>query len=130
MYRKIMMKNLMPLIFLLLISQTAVGQNLVLNPSFEDIIENTPRWSGNALSFNKRIKHWDSPTQGSPDILFVNSLDKMHPKRPKVDLSKYTPRTGRFMIGIKTYGCQTNTLHCKEYVQIERTTSCWGTIFF
>ena len=113
------MKNLIGLMFFLLIGELAECQNLISNPSFEEINEITTRWSGTFSAFNRRIKYWDSPTQGSPDILFINYLDKMTPKRPKVDLSHHTPRTGKFMIGLKTYGCETNTLHCKEYVQIK-----------
>ncbi len=50
-------------------------------------------------------------------MFYVGSLSKMFPKRPKVDLTGYKPRTGEFMVGIKTYGCEHNTLHCKEYIQ-------------
>lgn len=102
----------------MVIGETVASQNLILNPSFEEVTEITTRWSGTYADFDKRMKYWDSPNQGSPDILFVKALNKMHPKRPKVDLSNHLPRTGKFMVGIKTYGCN-NTPHCKEYVQIK-----------
>jgi len=106
------------LLVLSLFYYSTESQNLVHNPSFEEVYEVTNRWSGTFSVFNRRIKYWNSPTQGSPDILYIESLGKMHPKRPKVDLTKYRPRTGKFMVGIKTYGCETNTLHCKEYLQM------------
>ena len=113
------MKRLVVIVVLLVAGKAIESQNLILNPSFEEVNEITTRWSGTCFDFNKRVKHWDSPTQGSPDILFVKVLGKMFPKRPKVELLGHLPRTGEFMVGIKTYGCKTNTLHCKEYVQIK-----------
>ncbi len=111
----------MRFLFLLLILPWQIGhtQNLVPNPSFEEVTEITNHWSGTFSKFNRRIALWDSPTQGSPDILFIKTLDKMHPKRPKVDLAPHQPRTGKFMLGIKAYGCASRTLHCKEYIQVK-----------
>ena len=113
------MKKLVSVIILLVIGNFLKGQNLIVNPSFEEVNEISTRWSGTGSAFNRWIKHWNSPTQGSPDLLFTGTLGKMFPKRPKVDLIAHTPRTGNFMVGIKTYGCETNTLHCKEYLQIK-----------
>lgn len=69
--------------------------------------------------FNWNMKFWDSPTQGSPDILFLDYLGQMFPKRDLVDLSTYTPRTGKIMLGIKTFGCPSNSSPCKEYLQVK-----------
>lgn len=97
----------------------ACGQNMVGNPSFEEVTEITNRWSGTFSKFNRRMKKWTSPTQGSPDIFFDKNVDRMFPNRPFVEIKNYQPRTGRLMVGIKAYGCATSTLHCKEYLQIE-----------
>jgi OOP family OmpA-OmpF porin len=113
------MKNLLFFVLLVLTVTSVTGQNLVPNPSFEDIPAPTTRWSGTHFAFHRNINLWTSPTGGSPDVLFVEYLGQMFPKRPKVDLSPYQPRTGDYMIGIKTYGCATNTLHCKEYLQVK-----------
>jgi len=102
-----------------LLSTTGITQNLIANSSFEEVTEITNRWSGTFSAFNRRIAHWDSPTQASPDILYIGTLGKMFPKRPKVNLKAHRPRTGKFMIGIKAFGCLTNNLHCKEYLQIK-----------
>ncbi len=112
------MKKIMCLFFFLGSFQFATSQNLIPNPSFEEVNEIVPYWSGTFSKFNRRIKTWSSPTQGSPDILFYKLLDKMFPKREKVDLGKHLPRTGKLMVGIKTFGCLTNTMHCKEYLQV------------
>jgi len=71
------------------------------------------RWSGTAYKFNIKIKQWNSPTQGSSNLLYTRFLSKMQPHRQKVRFKNYQPQTGKFMMGIKTYGCQTRTLHCK-----------------
>lgn len=104
-------------ILLFLTTGKSYGQNLVNNPSFELVNSVDAKWSGTASKFNRNIKQWNSPSQGSPDLLYIKFLHKIHPKREKISLKNYTPRTGKFMVGLKTYGCQTNTLHCKEYLQ-------------
>ena len=93
--------------------------NLVPNPSFEDSTTQTMRWSGTQMAFNRNIRNWTSPTGGSPDVLHEDLLGQMFPPRPLVNLAPYKPRTGSFMLGIKTYGCATMTLHCKEYIQVQ-----------
>lgn len=113
------MKELLLVVLFIIIGETNYCQNMIPNPSFEEETVITKHWSGTLFAFNRRVKQWDSPTQGSPDILFVNSLDKMFPARPKMDLSGYHPRTGSFMVGIKTFGCVSSTSHCKEYVQVK-----------
>jgi OOP family OmpA-OmpF porin len=116
------MKKIIAVITLVVIGQTLCSQNLISNPSFEEVHEIVSRWPGTYIAFNKRIKHWTSPTQGSPDVLYVRHLDKMFPPRPKVDLSSHRPRTGKFMVGIKTYGCGSSKAHCKEYLQMKLKT--------
>jgi len=109
------------IILFLSITCSSFCQNLVPNSSFEEVISSSNRWSGTASKFDAKIKHWNSPTQGSPDLLDVKHLAEMFPARPLVDLSLYQPRTGNYMIGIKTYGCISRTLHCKEYIQVKLT---------
>jgi len=112
------MKNIAIIFMLFFLNVTCLrGQNLVNNPSFELVNEVDARWSGTASKFNRKIKQWNSPTQGSPDLFYTKFLRKMYPPRAKIRLKNYSPRTGKFMVGIKTYGCQTRTLHCKEYIQ-------------
>ena len=116
------MKKIIAIIALVAIGPTLCSQNLISNPSFEEVHEIVSSWAGTYTIFDKRIKHWTSPTQGSPDLLYVRHLDKMFPPRPKVDLSSHRPRTGKFMVGIKTYGCGSSKAHCKEYLQMKLKT--------
>lgn len=116
-----MTKSSLVILFLLINIVVCSSQNLVPNPSFEETKQALKRWSRDAGMFNASLVGWNSPTQGSPDLLNLNLLSEMSPPRPKVDLTPYKPRTGDFMVGIKTYGCngRSRTLHCKEYVQIK-----------
>lgn len=108
------------ILFLLFLTFTPLySQNLVPNPSFEKAQNITNRWSGTFSHFNRNTKFWDTPTQGSPDLIFTKVKDEMFPVRPKTDLTKHFARTGDAMIGIKTFGCHNNNLHCKEYLQIK-----------
>ena len=104
---------------LLCLSSILMGQNLVPNESFETIVRPPNRWMGNRTHFQGLISQWHSPTQGSPDILHVNSMNKLIPNRPNFDLTPHQPRTGNVMVGIKTFGCKTQTTHCKEYLQVK-----------
>lgn len=94
------------------------GQNLVYNSSFEDINEISNEWMGTFSKFNRAIKYWDSPTQGSPDLLHLQVKNRMMPRRNGFDLQPYFPRTGKVMVGIKTFGCTNSVMHCKEYLQV------------
>lgn len=95
------------------------AQNLVPNPSFEEAANISNKWSGTFSTFNRNTKLWESPTQGSPDLIFAKVKDSMFPPRKNFDVAPHEPRTGLFMVGLKTYGCQNNNLHCKEYLQIK-----------
>ncbi len=108
------------LFFLILLPFASIfSQNLVPNPSFEKAQNISNRWSGTFSVFNRNTQVWDTPTQSSPDLIFTQVKDKMFPIRPKTDLTKHFPRTGKAMVGIKTFGCHNNNLHCKEYLQIK-----------
>lgn len=65
------------------------------------------------------MKEWTSPNQGSPDVFVTSALGKFRFKRPMVRPELHAPRSGYVMVGIKTYGCASRTLHCKEYLQIQ-----------
>lgn len=107
------------ILFLLLIASLQIeAQNLVPNAGFEKCNEIPNWWTGTFSKFNRWMKDWSSPTQGSPDILFTELKDKMNPQRPGFDLRPHFPRSGKLMLGIKTYGCARGTLHCKEYLQV------------
>ncbi|MEM8527406.1 MAG: OmpA family protein [Bacteroidota bacterium] len=112
------MRFLLVSCFLFQIITFSTAQNLVPNPSFERVNEITDRWMGTFSKFNRAMKFWNSPTQGSPDLFFLKVKDKMIPPRKGYDLKPYFPRSGKMMVGIKTYGCEGRVMHCKEYLQI------------
>lgn len=113
------MRTLLVLILIASIPTICVAQNLVPNSGFEQHHKVITRWSGTFQKFNTRIKEWNSPTQGSPDIILDKARNKMFPHRKGFDLNPHLPRTGRFMVGIKTFGCQQEVMHCREYLQVK-----------
>ncbi len=117
------MKVLQSILILILLSQNLIhAQNLVPNGSFETITKPSERWMGTYADFKRFMSNWHSPNQGSPDVLHVDYLSKLIPQRPNVDIIPHRPRTGNVMSGIKTYGCEKRTQHCKEYLQIRLRT--------
>ncbi len=107
------------LLFLLLSSVYSFAQNLVPNPGFEKVKKVPRNWMHNQRLFHEHMEDWTSPNGGSPDVFFIGTMGKFSFKRPNVDVSKHSPRSGKFMAGIKTYGCLSQTTHCKEYLQTQ-----------
>jgi len=105
----------------LLLFSTAylLGQNLVPNPSFEAYNKKPNRWSGHSGHFNDISKHWMSPNQGSPDVLWEEAMHKLYPTRKGISFVGHHARTGDKMIGIKTYGCNAGIMQCREYVEVK-----------
>ena len=106
---------------LLLLSQflCSTGQNLVPNPSFEHISGQPNNWMGTGIRFDAVIDSWKTANGGSPDIFHEEKIGKFLFKRRNVFMKGHLPRTGKVMVGIKTYGCNVGTMHCKEYLQIK-----------
>ncbi|MEM1322005.1 MAG: OmpA family protein [Bacteroidota bacterium] len=100
---------------------TTTAQNLVPNPSFEQSGSFGDRWISTRSIFDTLMAEWTSPNEGSPDILFVESIKEkaLRPPRRYVNLMPYRPHSGEVMVGIKTYGCETRMVHCREYIQAE-----------
>ena len=108
---------LVAIFILILLPACGFSQNLVPNPGFENWKKEVKNWSGNHMSFNRAIADWFTPNEGSPDLFQKRHIGKFIFKRPKLDMTPYTPRTGKGMIGLKMYGCEDGA-HCKEYVQV------------
>ena len=106
------------ILLLVLIFSELSSQNLIPNASFEVVKKFDKKWSGSYKDFNWKIKSWNSPTQASPDLIFDKFKDEMKPLRPHLNLKEILPNDGRLMVGIKAYGCNNNSLHCKEYIQV------------
>ena len=121
------MKTTLLLLFFSL-SLSLNSQNLVLNPSFEDLRKKENEGFVHHEDFNDNLLHWTSPTRASPDY---------HNKSPEVIPENYTPqgdpmatgegvspRNGNKMTGIYTSG-YIGSYYCdkitgseiKEYIQ-------------
>ncbi|NJL73725.1 MAG: hypothetical protein HC892_00510 [Saprospiraceae bacterium] len=124
------MKKVLLYSLLLLSCFCANSQNLVSNPGFERAKKIPRNWSSNEHEFHDNIYDWTSPNGGSPDLFFVGNMGSFF-KRPNVDVKNHAPRSGKYMVGIKTYGCA-NTMHCKEYLQtkLKSSFSSWRRILY
>lgn len=124
------------LLIFLCITEIASAQNLVANPSFEQVKKMPTNWSANSQSFYEIIEDWTSPNGGSPDVFFIGNMPAPNTpetraktktrkstwfQRPNVDVYPHAPRSGNYMVGMKTYGCIAGTMHCKEYLQTKLT---------
>lgn len=98
-----------------------LAQNLVPNPSFEGIYKKPIRWSGHAGHFNNISQQWMSPNQGSPDVIWEPSMHSLFPPRKGISFAGHEARSGDKMIGLKTYGCQSGIMQCREYIEVKLT---------
>lgn len=110
------------------ISLIANSQNLVPNPSFENVKIAPCSWTLNNYDFTKAIENWIMPTMGSTDI-FTTLVDRncyAHCLSTSEDANgNQLPRTGKVMSAIVTYGygCGTHVLDTsieyREYLEIQ-----------
>lgn len=88
-----------------------VGQNLVVNPSFENIV-NCPT----ALSSITEALSWSSPTAATPD--YFHECDASNVAGiPANTFGFQSARTGSAYAGIQTYSTTSNTDY-REYLQV------------
>ena len=117
-------KALIATVFLL--NATVFGQNLVMNPSFEDVNVGSLNcsWYTSVAQFNNAINNWTLPTGGSTDI-FNTALAttcycspfSTHASNP----GQQAPRTGNGYCNIVTYG-NGGCSPWREYLQGQLTT--------
>lgn len=105
--------------FSFFVFQFSFGQNLIPNPSFEEVNHKPTDWISVYEKFNEALVSWTSPTQGSPDYFYKYGMAKFRNARPKINLPDYAPKSGDYMVGIKVFGCKSGTMFCKEYLQVE-----------
>ena len=86
------------------------SQNLVPNPSFEDIIQ-----CPDNISQLNRINNWYSPSEGTPDLLNTCSIN-FDTSIPYNSLGYQKPYKGNSYIGIVAY--YVNFIF-REYIQVE-----------
>ncbi|MGB1216948.1 MAG: OmpA family protein [Saprospiraceae bacterium] len=111
------MQKLSFILFYLIPFMLMGQENLVPNPSFEELASYPLGWFHKGKDYSRLMKYWNSPTQASPDIY-----------HPKVRIPIFwtqkgfgiePPRTGKTMSGITVYGCENGKPHCREYLQIQ-----------
>ncbi|MBX2878152.1 MAG: hypothetical protein KTR30_38890, partial [Saprospiraceae bacterium] len=78
----------------LLISSISFTQNLVPNPGFEACYKKPVRWSGHAGHFNNISQKWMSPNQGSPDVIWEESMHSLYPTRKGISFEGHEARSG------------------------------------
>lgn len=113
------MKKLVLFYIGLLVSTIVSAQNLVPNPGFETCIKKPLRWSGHAGHFNNISQKWMSPNQGSPDVIWEESMHSLYPTRKGISFEGHEAHSGDKMIGIKTYGCKSGIMQCREYIEVK-----------
>lgn len=101
-------------------------ENLVLNPSFEDVVQDSLSCSYYASSsrFNAAIEHWTNPTNATADLyhMSLSGLCTMNPF-DVLNQANLQPRTGDAMVGLVLYTEDDETpngeepVEYKEYVQ-------------
>ncbi len=102
-------------------AQITKSGNLVPNPGFELLAKKPVGWMANKYEFHETMALWTSPNLGSPDVLVNELLPNLWPPRPHVSMDGYRARSGKNMVGIKTWGCGQRVMHCKEFLQVKLT---------
>ncbi len=109
------------LFILFFVNQTVIAQNLVRNASFEELNLVPKDWISTKKEFDKTIKYWSTPTNGTPDII-PNSVAASFTETRGMDFKAYPAHSGRISMGIRIYGsCFTEAVQymaCREYAQI------------
>ncbi|MEM1320815.1 MAG: OmpA family protein [Bacteroidota bacterium] len=104
------MKSHVILLLLSLVSSMLIGQNLVLNPSFEELANSEMKGYASHKDLNENLLHWTSPTQATPD--YHNAKPSILPEF-QTELQPPATRTGEKMGGIHTYGYVSST-YCEK----------------
>ncbi len=123
-----MIKSFALLLFCFIFTTALSAQNLVLNPSFEDLKNSPSKGFANHRDFNENLMHWTSPSRGTPD--YHNNNPDIKPKALRssaVDAYRSLDnrtRTGNKMVGIHSFGYASSS-YCdkmtkgqiREYIQ-------------
>ena len=91
-------------------------ENIVPNPSFEELSSRPIGWFYKGQHFTEVMKFWSAATMASPDV-FAPSV-RVPRSWAEKDFGKQKPRTGESMVGVTAYGCDEGKPHCREYIQI------------
>ena len=109
-----------------LFNSSLFAQNLVLNPSFEDVNLGSLNcsWYTSVAQFNNAINNWTLPTGGSTDIFNTALATTCYCSPFSTNASSpgtQAPRTGNGYVNIVTYG-NGGCTPWREYIQGQLTT--------
>lgn len=92
------------------------GENLIPNPGFEVFSILPHGWFYRGSDFSALVKDWSSASEASPDVYGpnINVPDTWQQR----GFGKKGPRSGKYMAGITSFGCNQGKPHCREYVQV------------
>lgn len=109
------MKKLLLLILFFCLYQTNAQQNLVLNPSFEDLNSNMN--CGTSLGINYTVTDWISGSQGTPDV--VSSFFDISCPLGVFNVFDFnqTPRTGNNCVGAMSVFSNIEGNKYREYLK-------------
>lgn len=104
--------------------QGSQAQNLVPNPSFENVFTIPCYAQQTQASFTSYIHHWTQPTLGSSDIYnrVVPANCFSHPQSSSISaIGWQAPRTGDGMVGFIGYASTCPGGGYREYIQVQLT---------
>jgi len=113
------------LFFFIFFLKSALGQNLVPNPSFENLNSSLCDIFMTSNDFNTAISDWTLASQGTADLFSTTAASSCFASTSSThssSMGKQTPRTGNVTAGIITYakiGTAVNDL--REYLQVKLT---------
>ena len=122
-----MLKSLNPLLIssLIFLSFAAKTQNLVPNPSFENVNSQPCGYIQNYNDFVSIVNDWTLPNGGTSDILSNVNNSSCYTNcfsTSTLAVGEQLPRTGVLMAGIVSYeseGCLTSSINYREYLQVK-----------
>ena len=109
-------------VFILVPELKGFGQNLVSNPSFEEVIEANCQWSDVSIPFGSCVASWDSPNKASPDMhsllvaetCWAYAVNSQYADSNPCQPGSQQPRTGNVMAGFITTKDSTDW---REYIR-------------
>ena len=103
------------ILLLLFISVSLIAQNLVPNPSFEEVIDCPQSFSTNKLDF--KVPGWSSPSLGTPDHFHVCSWGEADV--PFNWAGSANAHVGKAYVGMYVWNKRNDDKSYREYIQCE-----------
>lgn len=103
------------IVLIIFISDTLKSQNLVPNPSFEEVVDCPQSFSTSRSDF--RVPGWSSPTMGTPDHFHVCSWGEADV--PFNWAGSANARTGKAYAGLYVWNKRDDGKSYREYIQCE-----------